>query len=158
MTFNNALLIAVLAAFCLSATASDLRSVNHQTQTLLTGIEDWNGTQLKDMLTQRIHDNQKLIDVIQNNQDSLVKTEVDQDYSMFLKSLLEDQKALVMVTEYLANIDTQRRLHLDIYLSRKPALKAKIERILSHNLHTRSSRNVVNQVLYFTLMEKYAGR
>lgn len=140
------------------SSASDIKAVNLQTQSLLSGLNHWNGKQLKNMLTQRIYDNQSLINVIQDNQNHLVNTELDQDYNQFLSSLLEDQKTLIEVTDYLATIDTEKRLHLDIYLTRKPALNAKIQRILSHSLHTQSSRNVVNQVLYFTLMEKHASR
>lgn len=145
-------------AFSYIVTASDIHSVNQQTKSLLSDLQGWNAKQLKDMLTQRIHDNQTLIEVIQNNEKQLVNTELDKEYDKFLTGLLEDQKALVKVTNYIAEIDTQKRLHLDIYLSRKPALKAKIQRILSHSMHTESSLNVVNQVLYFTLMEKHASR
>jgi len=151
-----ALLVLLMLLPLHASQANEMKTLDHKVDGLKTSIEHWKAEQLKDILMQRITDNQTLIDLYQHV--PMDETELDKAYALEIKALLQDQKALIEITNELAVLDQEARLHLGIYLDKRPALKSRIEKILNHNMQSESIRKVVNQVLYFTLMEKYANR
>lgn len=154
------ILITCLGLLILSpcVTASGIDSLDQKAQGVLENIHQWNARELKTLLTVRIQDNQSLLELIHANGTQLGETEIDAEYTQFLENLMEDQKALLSVTDHLSSIDKDNRLNLGAYLANNPSLKRKITHILSRDLRSQSSNMVVNQVLYHTLMEKYAIR
>jgi hypothetical protein len=120
-------------------------------------MASWNSPELRPALEYRLTDNQHLLRFLHEYRDELVSTELDQNYQYFVNALIEDQKGLAFVGSHLGALDMAENLELDGFLEHKPNLKSEVTQALGNNLRLDSSKRVVNRVLYYSLMEKYAG-
>lgn len=136
--------------------ADSAKRVSYEAMLLLKDIEVWEGRQLKDVLSNKIYENQFLLAFINEFHDQMELTEHDAVFEYFSKSLIEDQQSLLFISENLSVIASSESLNLDLILNNNAMLKMEFDGMLRYNLSMVGSRSLVNRILYYGLMDKYA--
>ena len=147
------LLSLALPAWSLSEAS---KSVSLKASQLLNEISVWESNQLKHVLSRKIAENQFLLAFLNEYHDQLELTEHDRSFEYFSKSLIEDQKSLVFISEHLSVIGSSESLNFDLILSSNTMLKTEFDGMLKYNMSMVGSRSFVNRILYHGLMDKYA--
>jgi len=127
-----------------------------QAEQLLVDIKTWDNQRLKQFLSNKITQNQYLLTFLKEFHEQLAVTEHDRAYEYFSKSVIEDQMSLVFISNHLSSVGTIESLDLDEILSKNSMLQAEFDGMLKYNLSLSGSRSLVNRILYYGLMEKYA--
>lgn len=123
---------------------------------VMSEMHSWDNKKLKAFLQHRMSENQHLLGFLTEYHSQLEKTELDTAYNYFVKALIEDQKGLAFVGQNLNAIDSAEELQLDEFLQAKPGLNSEVNQVLANRVRMESSKAVVNRVLYYSLMDKYA--
>lgn len=128
-----------------------------QADQMLENIKAWDNDRLKQFLSNKIAQNQYLLTFLKEFHDQLVVTEHDRSYEYYSKSIIEDQMSLVFISNHLSSVGTVESLDLDKILSSNSMLQSEFDGMLKYNLSLSGSRSLVNRILYYGLMEKYAS-
>lgn len=133
------------------------KDVSYQADSLLLSMQSWESDALKSKLSQRISDNQHLLDFINTYHVQLMETDHDRAYEYFSKTLIEDQSSLIFIGESFSNIGTSESLDLDGILAESTMLNSELENMFKYSLRLSGSKYLVNRILYYGLMEKYSS-
>ena len=140
------------------AAPDEVQAIVNNSYRALDDISDWNDEQLRYALQNRLLNNLKAIAVLRRTIQTS-KSKAEQVEAKQLRGeLLEDQQALTFIIEELQLVDHQEQLDMDRFFREHPILWERLEAQLSKDLHMQSGKQLVNNILYFTLMDKYAGR
>ena len=120
-------------------------------------MKSWENNHLKSKLSERISENQHLLDFINTYHAQLMETDHDRAYEYFSKTLIEDQSSLIFIGEKFSGIGTSESLDLDGVLASSAMLNTEFENMMKYSLRLSGSKYLVNRILYYGLMEKYSS-
>lgn len=133
------------------------KDVSYKADSLLLNMKSWENNHLKSKLSERISENQHLLDFINTYHAQLMETDHDRAYEYFSKTLIEDQSSLVFIGENFSDIGTSESLDLDGVLASSAMLNTEFENMMKYSLRLSGSKYLVNRILYYGLMEKYSS-
>lgn len=136
----------------------DVQAVVNKSYRALDDIASWNDEQLRYALQNRLLNNLKSIAVLRRTIQTTQSKDEKVEAKQLRNELLEDQKALTFIIEELQLVDHKEQLDMDRFFREHPILWQRLEAQLAKDLHMQSGKQLVNNILYFTLMDKYAGR
>ncbi len=156
--FNTVLLfLLMMAGSTVHSQALTLDETMLRANDALTELKRWNNTHLRNLLMDRIQQNEFLISVLMDVDLLNEPTEIDAQFDYAVKNIINDQLGLSFFAKNIAMITRQEALDIDALLTEKKGLKQEYQESLSYSQGITSSKHLVNRLLYISLMEKYAS-